>query len=143
MVIEVIAVFLGGLIGAMGAGRFKVTVEKGPRISTRGRLLYALVGAGINPYNIAGACAFLTGPCLCVYKATAPGTQLLTTADWAAYGAPTYPSKVAEPAPAQPLAAPAVAGATWRNVLLPAAGGLVIALLATVAVWWKAHRATA
>ena len=56
----------------------------------RGRLLYALVGAGINPYNIAGACAFLTGPCLCVYKATAPGTQLLTTADWAAYGTPTY-----------------------------------------------------
>jgi hypothetical protein len=28
----------------MGAGRFKVTVEKGPRISTRGRLLYALAG---------------------------------------------------------------------------------------------------
>ncbi len=44
LVIEVIAVFLGGLIGSMSAGRFKATVEKGPRISTRGRLTYALAG---------------------------------------------------------------------------------------------------
>jgi len=109
----------------------------------RGRLLYALVGAGINPYNIAEACAFLTGPCLCVYQATEPGTQLLTTAEWTANGTPTYPAEVAAPAPARALAAPPVLGATRRNVLLLAAGGIVTALLATVVVWWKARRATA
>ena len=109
----------------------------------RGRLLYALVGEGINPHNIAGACALLTGPCLCVYKATTPGTQLLTTTEWTAYGAPAYPIEVAESATVQALAAPAVGGATRRNVLLVAAGGIVVALSATVAVGWKARRATA
>ena len=45
--IEVIGVLLGGFIGALSAGRFRVSVEKGPRISTRGRLLYALAGGTI------------------------------------------------------------------------------------------------
>ncbi len=42
--IEVIGVFVVGFLGAVSAGRFHTTVEKGPSISTWGRLLFALVG---------------------------------------------------------------------------------------------------
>ena len=45
--IEVIGVMLGGFMGALSAGRFRVGVEKGPRITVRGRLLYALAGGTI------------------------------------------------------------------------------------------------
>ena len=38
IVVEVVGVFLGGFIGAVSAGRFRATVERGPRISVRGRL---------------------------------------------------------------------------------------------------------
>lgn len=48
----------------------------------RGRILYALVGQGINPETIDEACAFLTGPCSCVIKEQNPGVDLLLTADW-------------------------------------------------------------
>jgi hypothetical protein len=48
----------------------------------RGRLLYALVGKGINPETIGEACAFLTGPCSCVIKDQNPGLDLLLLADW-------------------------------------------------------------
>lgn len=47
LLIEVIGVVLGGFIGAMTAGRFKPTVEKGPHISIRGRLAFALSGGVI------------------------------------------------------------------------------------------------
>jgi hypothetical protein len=48
----------------------------------RGRVLYALVGKGINEENIAGACGFLVGPCSCIVKAENPGTDLLMSVDW-------------------------------------------------------------
>jgi len=48
----------------------------------RGRVLYALVGAGINRDNILRAGAFLTGPCLCEYKEQNPGMDLLMAVDW-------------------------------------------------------------
>jgi uncharacterized protein len=45
MVFEVLGVFLGGAIGAYTGGRMKRgTVEKGPRISTKGRIFYAILG---------------------------------------------------------------------------------------------------
>lgn len=47
LMIEVVGVFLGGLIGAVSAGRFCVGVEKGPNISVRGRLWYAFGGGTI------------------------------------------------------------------------------------------------
>ena len=49
----------------------------------RGRVLYALVGNGINEANIRRACAFLVGPCACEIKADNPGTDLLMAVDWA------------------------------------------------------------
>jgi len=48
----------------------------------RGRILYALVGAGINERNIEDACMFLSGPCSCEFKAQSPGTDILMAADW-------------------------------------------------------------
>jgi hypothetical protein len=47
MVIEVAGVILGGLVSGLLAKRFRWSVEKGPRISTHGRLLYAFGGGAI------------------------------------------------------------------------------------------------
>ena len=48
----------------------------------RGRVLYALVGEGINRENVRAACAFLVGPCACEIKDLSPGMDLLIAADW-------------------------------------------------------------
>jgi len=48
----------------------------------RGRVLYALVGDGINEENMAQTCAFLVGPCSCQAKAMNPGVDLLMCVDW-------------------------------------------------------------
>jgi hypothetical protein len=48
----------------------------------RGRVLYALVGAGITAENVRKAAAFLGGDCSCTVKRDNPGTDLLLTADW-------------------------------------------------------------
>ena len=49
IVIEVLGVFVGGLLGALTAGRFKVQIERGPHATAGGRLLLALLGgAGVG-----------------------------------------------------------------------------------------------
>ena len=48
----------------------------------RGRILYALVGQGINRDTISKACAFLTAGCQCTVKAQNPGVDLLIKEDW-------------------------------------------------------------
>jgi len=48
----------------------------------RGRVLYALVGKGINDRTIRRACSFLTGPCSCQAKELNPGVDLLMAIDW-------------------------------------------------------------
>lgn len=48
----------------------------------RGRALYALVGAGINPQTVRKACSFLVGACSCLVKEQNPGMDLLLAADW-------------------------------------------------------------
>lgn len=68
----------------------------------RGRLLYALVENGINEANIAEACFFLVGPCLCEVKAEHPGTELLIAFDWDGFLA-------GEAAPNTPLRIPGMA----------------------------------
>ncbi len=47
LVVEVVGVILGGLLGALSAGRLATKVEKGPNISIRGRLVYAAAGGVI------------------------------------------------------------------------------------------------
>jgi hypothetical protein len=48
----------------------------------RGRVLYALVGEGINRENISEAAQYLVGACSCLVKAENPGLDLLMLADW-------------------------------------------------------------
>jgi hypothetical protein len=67
----------------------------------RGRVLYALVGAGINTETVRHALAFLTGGCSCTVKRENPGVDLLLTADWSVI-TPTTPEE-APPAPAAVL----------------------------------------
>ncbi|UCD25470.1 MAG: YeeE/YedE family protein [Gemmatimonadota bacterium] len=76
LVIEVVGVMLGGLLGALSAGRFKPTVEKGPRISTRGRLMYAAGGGVIMGFAAALARGCTSGQAL-------SGGALLATGSWA------------------------------------------------------------
>lgn len=47
LVFEVLGVFVGGFISGMLANRVRLTAEKGPRISTGGRLAYAFIGGGL------------------------------------------------------------------------------------------------
>ncbi len=75
LVIEVIGVLLGGFIGALSAGRFKATVEKGPRISTRGRLRFALAGGVLMGFAAALARGCTSGQAL-------SGGALLATGSW-------------------------------------------------------------
>jgi hypothetical protein len=48
----------------------------------RGRILYALVGDGINKSMVYRACSAVTGWCSCIVKDDNPGTDLLIAADW-------------------------------------------------------------
>ena len=48
----------------------------------RGRVLYALVGDGIQEKTIFAACQSLINWCSCEIKALNPGTDLLISADW-------------------------------------------------------------
>jgi len=76
LVIEVIGVLIGGMIGAMSAGRFQVKTEKGPRISTSGRLKFALVGGTLMGFAAALARGCTAGQAL-------SGGALLATGSWA------------------------------------------------------------
>lgn len=48
----------------------------------RGRILFAIMGNGINEENITETCIFLTGPCSCQIKALNPGVDMLVSVDW-------------------------------------------------------------
>jgi hypothetical protein len=48
----------------------------------RGIVMYAIVGKGINQWNIREAAEFLTGPCSCQAKLLNPGVDLLMAVDW-------------------------------------------------------------
>jgi uncharacterized membrane protein YedE/YeeE len=76
LVLEVVGVVLGGFIGALLAGRFKPTVEKGPRISVRGRLTYALAGGVVMGFAAGLARGCTSGQAL-------SGGALLATGSWA------------------------------------------------------------
>lgn len=75
LVIEVVGVLLGGFAGALLAGRFKPMVEKGPRISTKGRLIYALAGGTIMGFAAGLARGCTSGQAL-------SGGAMLATGSW-------------------------------------------------------------
>jgi hypothetical protein len=107
----------------------------------RGRVLYALVGAGINPGMIMKACAFIVGPCACEIKSDNPGFDLLLEADWdsGAGGVKLAGNIELPPLPGTALASPAVVPkaepvktAVVRNVALAVLG--VVALVAAASI---------
>ena len=75
LVVEVIGVFLGGFIGAVSAGRFRASVERGPRIGVKGRLTYALAGGATMGFAAALARGCTSGQAL-------SGGATLATGSW-------------------------------------------------------------
>ncbi len=75
LVFEVVGVLLGGFAGAVLAGRFRPGVEKGRRISTRGRLTYALAGGTIMGFAAGLARGCTSGQAL-------SGGAMLATGSW-------------------------------------------------------------
>lgn len=77
LVFEVLGVFIGGLLSGAFANRLKVTVEKGPNISTRWRLLLAFVGGAILAIGAKLALGCMSGQAL-------SGGALLNLGSWVA-----------------------------------------------------------
>jgi uncharacterized protein len=75
LVYELFGVVLGGLVAAYTAGRLKGEVLKGPRISTRGRLAFALAGG-----LLMGLAAKLTRGCASGQALS--GGALLSVGSW-------------------------------------------------------------
>jgi uncharacterized membrane protein YedE/YeeE len=75
LVIEVVGVILGGLISGRLAGRFRWGIEKGPRISTGGRLLYAFGGGAIMGFATRVARGCTSGQAL-------TGGAMLSVGSW-------------------------------------------------------------
>ncbi|MBL4884332.1 MAG: hypothetical protein JKY95_07335 [Planctomycetaceae bacterium] len=48
----------------------------------RGRVMYALIGKGINADTIRQTCQELIGPCTCEVKEENPGIDIITSVDW-------------------------------------------------------------
>ena len=115
----------------------------------RGRVLYALVGKGINAENIKEACAFLVGPCSCQAKAENPGTDLVMFADWQSALKECMVKEIELPrllgfagfeAPKPRQAIPATdeqetVGNLTRNVIIVLALGLLAAAIGTLVVF--------
>ncbi|MFC1791312.1 YeeE/YedE thiosulfate transporter family protein [Gemmatimonadota bacterium] len=76
LVIEVVGVILGGFLGALSAGRLATKVEKGPNISVRGRLKYALWGGVIMGFAAALARGCTSGQALSGGAALATGSWI-------------------------------------------------------------------
>jgi hypothetical protein len=74
--VEVIGVMLGGFLGALSAGRFRVAVEKGPRVTVRTRLVYAFAGGTIMGFAAGLARGCTSGQALSGGAALATGSWL-------------------------------------------------------------------
>ena len=75
LVFEVLGVFVGGFISGALANRLKFFVEKGPRISTGLRLLFAFIGGGLMGIGAKIALGCTSGQAL-------TGGALLNVGSW-------------------------------------------------------------
>ncbi len=76
LVFEVLGVFAGGFLSGALANRLKFAVEKGPRISTRWRLVFAFVGGALMGIGAKIALGCTSGQAL-------TGGALLNAGSWA------------------------------------------------------------
>ncbi len=76
LVFEVLGVFAGGFLSGALANRLKFVVEKGPRISTRWRLVFAFVGGALMGIGAKIALGCTSGQAL-------TGGALLNAGSWA------------------------------------------------------------
>lgn len=76
LLFEVIGVILGGFISGALAGRIKISTEKGPRISVKGRWLFALLGGTLMGFGAKLARGCTSGQAL-------TGGALLNVGSWA------------------------------------------------------------
>lgn len=76
LVFEVVGVIAGALLSGLLAGRVHLTVEKGPRVSTRLRLLCAFAGGGLMAFGAHLARGCTSGQAL-------TGGALLNVGSWA------------------------------------------------------------
>ena len=76
LVFEVLGLFVGGFVSASLAHRIKKTVEKGPRISTAKRLLFAFLGGTLMGFGAKLARGCTSGQAL-------TGGALLSLGSWA------------------------------------------------------------
>ncbi|MCH7687685.1 MAG: hypothetical protein IH899_13545 [Planctomycetes bacterium] len=80
--------FVDMLLGSEGGGELSLRADdvRGKPMAFpvfgRGRVLYGLVGDGINEDTIADACRLLIGPCTCQVKDDNPGIDLVMAVDW-------------------------------------------------------------
>ncbi len=63
----------------------------------RGIALWAIVGKGINEWNIREAAEFLTGPCSCQAKLLNPGVDILISMNWDKFIIPLTDMSIANP----------------------------------------------
>src|SRR6476469_6253229 len=75
LVIELVGVTIGGFVSALVAGRLRVAIEKGPRISDGSRLRFAFIGGGVM-----GLGAVLARGCTSGQALT--GGALLSVGSW-------------------------------------------------------------
>jgi hypothetical protein len=120
----------------------------------RGRLLYALVGAGINPEMIEKACRYLVDGCSCQVKAENPGMDLLVCADWEEVRLDALSHYEADDSDTVPPSLPSTCTVTAdqassptspglvRNSLLGVAGGLGVVAVAAWMLSRKGRRTT-
>lgn len=99
----------------------------------QGRVLYAVVGRGINEPNVREAVSYLTGACSCEIKAQNPGNDLLLAADWSRVSdgfnftedvpppLTSLTDETVEPASAIPATAPASAAGPATRPASPSA----------------------
>jgi uncharacterized membrane protein YedE/YeeE len=76
LVFEVIGVIIGGFISGVLTGRVKGGIEKGPRISTGGRMFFAFLGGGLMGFGAKLARGCTSGQAL-------TGGAVLNVGSWA------------------------------------------------------------
>jgi uncharacterized membrane protein YedE/YeeE len=76
LLFQVIGIFFGGLLSGSLAGRLKKTIEKGPRISSKARLMFAFIGGSLMGFGAKLARGCTSGQAI-------SGGALLSLGSWA------------------------------------------------------------